>query len=225
MKETILMNVKLAIADDHALFRRGLVQIIGQHPNLTFVLEATNGQELIDELEKIMPDVDLVLMDLQMPIMDGIKATELLKIKYPDLKILVLSMHDEDHFVTHLMELGANGYLLKDSDPEEVERAIFTIMKDEYYYGDFLNRVMHRRMIRKTAVREPSRFANVIVNLSEREEEVLKMICDGLTNVEIAEKIFLSPRTVDGHRIRIMDKVGVKNTAGLVVFAVKNKIY
>ena len=219
------MLARLAIADDHALFRRGIMNIIGQHPDIEFVLEATNGQELIDALEIQMPNIDVVLMDLQMPVMDGIKATEILKIKYPNLKIVVLSMHDEDHFVTHLMEVGANAYLLKDSDPEEVERAIFTVMKEDFYYGDFLNKVMHRRMLRKTAVREPSRFANAVVNLSEREEEVLKMICGGLTNVEIAEKVHLSPRTVDGHRTRIMEKVGVKNTAGLVVFAVKNMLY
>ena len=219
------MLARLAIADDHALFRRGIMNIIGQHPDIEFVLEATNGQELIDALEIQMPNIDVVLMDLQMPVMDGIKATEILKIKYPNLKIVVLSMHDEDHFVTHLMEVGANAYLLKDSDPEEVERAIFTVMKEDFYYGDFLSKVMHRRMLRKTAVREPSRFANATVNLSEREEEVLKMICGGLTNVEIAEKVHLSPRTVDGHRTRIMEKVGVKNTAGLVVFAVKNMLY
>jgi two-component system, NarL family, response regulator DegU len=216
--------IKIAIADDHLLFRKGIITILGQSPNLEFVLEAINGKDLIDALAlntTTMPDV--ILMDVQMPVLDGIKATEYVKEHFPSIKVLILSMHDEDNFVTHLMELGANGYLLKDTDPEEVEIAIKTVYEEDYYYGAFLTKVMHRKMLKKTiAPRETPRFG---VNLTERELEILRLICDGFTNAEIADKVCLSPRTVDGHRTRIMEKVGVKNTAGLVVYAVKNNLY
>ena len=217
------LKIKLAIADDHVLFRKGIARILQQSDYLDIILEAGNGQELLELMKNNVPDV--ILMDLQMPVLDGIKATEHVKLHYPAVKVVVLSMHDEDNFVTHLMELGANGYLLKDADPDEVERAIRIVHEEDYYYGEFLTKVMHRRMLNKHVKRESSRLTLSNVHLSEREIEILKFICEGLTNAEIAERLFISPRTVDGHRQRIMEKVGAKNTAGLVVYAVKNDLY
>lgn len=214
-------TIKIAIADDHALFRRGMVSLLKSIEGFEMVLEASNGQELIDAIPQMHPD--LIIMDLQMPVMDGMKATEHIKKNWPDIKVIVISMHDEDQFVTHLMELGANGYLLKDTDTEEVELAIRTIIKEDYYYGPFLNKVMHRRFLDKSRKKEAN-LGNKI-HFSERELEIIQLVCEGLTTVQIADKVCLSNRTVDGHRNSIMDKLGVKNTAGVVVYAVKNQLY
>ncbi|MFC0184317.1 DNA-binding response regulator, NarL/FixJ family, contains REC and HTH domains [Pseudarcicella hirudinis] len=214
-------RIKIAIADDHALFRRGMVSLLQMNDDFEVILEASNGQELIDALETNLPDV--ILMDLQMPVLDGIRATEQIKNKHTEIKIIVISMHDEDQFVSHLMELGANGYLLKDADPDEVEKAIRVVATEDYYYGAFLLKVMHNRMLSKPVKKDAPRLS-VKVDLSERELEVLKYICEGMSTPQIAEKIFLSPRTVEGHRNRIMEKTGTKNVAGMVAWAVRNGI-
>ncbi|WP_044170721.1 response regulator transcription factor [Flectobacillus major] len=214
-------KIRIAIADDHALFRRGMVSLLNMNDDFTVVLEAANGQDLINAISTTKPEV--ILMDLQMPILDGIRATEQIKRIYPEIKIIVISMHDEDQFVTRLMELGANGYLLKDADPDEVERAIRTIVTEDYYYGPFLVKVMHNRITNKPIKKEvPKLF--VPIDLSERELEVLKFICEGMTTTQIAEVLFLSARTVEGHRNRIMEKTGTKNVAGMVAWAVRNGI-
>jgi two-component system, NarL family, response regulator DegU len=216
-----LETIRIAIADDHALFRRGMVSLLKSISDFEVVFEASTGQELVDNIDQYMPD--LVIMDLKMPVMDGMKATEIIRNKWPSIHVVVISMHDEDQFVTHLMELGANGYILKDADPDEVELAIRTIIKEGYYYGPFLTKVMHRRFLDKSRKKEAN-FSNKI-HFTERELEIIHFICEGLTTIQIAEKIFLSNRTVDGHRTSIMDKLGVKNTAGVVVYAVKNQLY
>lgn len=222
METTSTSTIRLAIADDHALFRRGLVSIFSTAPGIELIYEAGDGQELIEKIAEQQPDV--VLLDLQMPRLDGIKTTQHIRQHFPDVKVVILSMHDEDNFVIHLMELGANGYLLKDADPEEVEKAIHTVATEDYYYGPFLTRVMHRKMLDKSRKREPLHF-DAKVNLTARELEILRLICEGHTTAQIADKVFLSDRTVEGHRNRIMEKIGAKNTAGMVVYAVKNDIY
>jgi two-component system, NarL family, response regulator DegU len=214
-------KIRVAIADDHTIFRRGLVSILRNNEDFDIVYEAENGQELMDGIAVHNPQV--VLMDLNMPVLDGIRATTKIKGVYPDLKIIIISMHDEDHFVSHLMELGANGYLLKDAHPDEVEKAIYTCHTEDYYYGAFLLRVMHNRLINKTT-RKKSITLSSEINLSERELEVLEHICEGTTSPQIAEMVSLSVRTVEGHRNRIMEKTGTKNIAGLVAWAVRNGI-
>lgn len=214
--------IRLVIADDHVVFRRGLVSIFSQAPGIELLYEASDGQDLIEKMADELPDV--VLMDLQMPRMDGIKATEYIRQHFPEVKVVILSMHDEDNFVTHLMELGANGYLLKDADPEEIDKAIRIVASEDYYYGPFLARVMHRKIKDKSRRRDLPQF-DTKANLSQREIEVLRLICAGHTTAQIADKVFLSDRTVEGHRNRIMEKIGAKNTAGMVVYAVKNGIF
>lgn len=213
--------IRVAVADDHALFRRGLANILNTYEGVKVIIEAQEGQDLLTQMAFEAPDV--ILLDLQMPVMDGIKATEQLRLRFPEVKIIIISMHDDDGFVAHLMELGANGYIIKDSDPDEVVKAIKAVVTENYYYGTFLNKVMHRRMLEKTKLKKPSFTAQP--SLSERELEVLQLICSGLTNTQIAAKLFLSDRTVEGHRTRIMEKIGAKNTAAMVVYAVKNGLY
>jgi two-component system, NarL family, response regulator DegU len=217
-------KINIAIADDHPVFRRGLVLLMESIEGANVICGVSNGQELIDQLPKDEPVV--VLMDLEMPIMDGAQTTVYLKQHFPLVKVIIISMHDEDHFVLHMMEKGANGYLLKESDIDEVERAIRTVVSEDYYYGQFLVRVMHNRLSKKSPYkRVPSMHIKpLVVEFSDRELEVLTLICEGMTTAEVADKVCLSHRTVDGHRLRIMDKTQTKNTAGLVAFAIRNGI-
>jgi two-component system response regulator DegU len=215
-------KINIAIVDDHLLFRRGMVQILSQIEDFEITLEATNGIEFLEKLEE--QKIDIVLLDIQMPEMDGIKVTEILrKINADDPKIIVLSMHDEDQYILHLLEIGANGYLLKDTDPDEVELAIRKVHGQGIYFTDFVSRVM----LKKATLKKPPRsgkYFNYKKDLSERELEVLTLICQGSTTAEIANKICLSPRTIEGHRTRIMEKLNVNNTASLVAYAVKNDL-
>jgi two-component system, NarL family, response regulator DegU len=213
-------KIQIAVVDDHSLFRKGMISILQQVPDFEVVVEAVNGQEFLDKLAA--QPIDVVLMDLQMPVLDGIKTTEIVRVKYPDTKVLILSMHDEDQFVLHLMEIGANGYLLKDTDPEEVEKAIRKVYETDIYFSDFVSKIMLRKMNRKT--QQENKIFNYKTDLSERELQVLKHICEGLTTVEIGDIVALSPRTVEGHRLRMMEKLGLKNTAGLVAFAIRNNL-
>ncbi len=215
-----MSTIKIAVVDDHNLFRKGLSAIMNQTGDFEVILEATNGRDFIEHPR--FAEVEVVLLDIQMPEMDGIATTKHLRDINSDIKILILSMHDEDQFIMHLMELGANGYLLKDTDTDEVAAAIRKVMDSGIYFSDFVSRVMLRKMT-KTYQKEVKIF-NHKTDLSARELEVLALICEGLTTTEIADRIFLSPRTVEGHRLRIMEKLDVKNTAVLVAYAIKNDL-
>lgn len=217
-----MAKIKLALVDDHNLFRRGIASILGQVADFELVLEASNGQEFIDKIPRKMPDV--VLLDLQMPVLDGTATADHLRENYPLIKIIVLTMHDEDRMVLHLLEKGVSGYLLKDSDPDEVEKAVRKVMDEGVYLNEFVSRAMLRKMTNKTTVVKQSTLYNSKILLSEREKEVLKLICEGLSTAEISDRIFLSPRTVEGHRLRILEKTGTKNTAGMVAYAFKNDL-
>ncbi|CCH03023.1 two component transcriptional regulator, LuxR family [Fibrella aestuarina BUZ 2] len=217
-----MANIKLALVDDHNLFRRGIASILGQVADFELVLEASNGQEFIEKIPRKMPDV--VLLDLQMPVLDGTATADYLREHYPLIKIIVLTMHDEDRMVLHLLEKGVSGYLLKDSDPDEVEKAVRKVMDEGVYLNEFVSRAMLRKMTNKTTVVKQSTLYNSKILLSEREKEVLKLICEGLSTAEISDRIFLSPRTVEGHRLRILEKTGTKNTAGMVAYAFKNDL-
>ncbi len=213
-------KIKLAIVDDHNLFRLGLVRILQQSDDIEVVLEAVNGKEFLDKLAD--HQIDVVLLDIQMPEMDGIKVTEHLRAKGDNPKIIILSMHDEDQFILHLLELGANGYLLKDTDPEEVETAIRKVHQSGIYFTDFVSRVMLKKATLKQ--HKAGKIFNHKTDLSDRELEVLTHICEGLTTSEIGDKMCISPRTVEGHRNRIMEKLDVNNTAKLVAYAIKHNL-
>jgi two-component system, NarL family, response regulator DegU len=217
-----MAKIKLALVDDHNLFRRGIASILGQVADFELILEASNGQEFIEKIPRKMPDV--VLLDLQMPVLDGTATADYLRENYPLIKIIVLTMHDEDRMVLHLLEKGVSGYLLKDADPDEVEKAVRKVIDEGVYLNEFVSRAMLRKMTNKTTVVKQSTLYNSKILLSEREKEVLKLICEGLSTAEISDRIFLSPRTVEGHRLRILEKTGTKNTAGMVAYAFKNDL-
>jgi DNA-binding NarL/FixJ family response regulator len=212
-------EIKVAIADDHKIFRKGVILSLRHFPNIKFVLEAENGEELLNNIVAAQPDV--VLMDLRMPIKDGIEATKYISKHYPHIAVLVLTMHEDDKFVTHLMENGANGYLLKSTDPAEIKKAIVEVAAKGYYLNNFVNRILLKRAHSK-ARSIPS--LNSSIEVSDKERDVLRYICMEFTSQEIGDKMEISARTVESIKERLMERFGVKNTAGLVFFAVKNEL-
>jgi DNA-binding NarL/FixJ family response regulator len=212
-------TIKVGIADDHKIFRKGVILSLRQYTNISFVFEAENGEELLKELETTQPDV--VLMDLRMPGKDGIETTKEVSKKYPDVKDLILTMFEDERFVSHLMENGANGYLLKNADPAEIKKAIMEVMARGYYLNNFVNRVLLKKSANKTKA-IPSLNSEIV--MSDKEKEVVRLLCMEYTAAEIAIKMEISPRTVESIKDRLMERFGLKNTAGLVFFAVKNNM-
>ncbi|MBS1948502.1 MAG: response regulator transcription factor [Bacteroidetes bacterium] len=214
------MNViKVAIADDHKIFRKGVILSLRPYNNIKFVQEAENGQELLDGLKDSGPDV--ILMDLRMPLKDGIETTKQVAKQYPNIHILALTMYEDERFVSHMMEIGANGYLLKSADPAEIKKAIVEVATKGYYLNNFVNRVLLKKSHARSKV-IPN--LNIEVTLTDRERDVLKYICMEFTAQEIAQKMEVSARTVEAIKDRLMERFGAKNTAGLVFFAVKNNL-
>ena len=211
--------IKVAIADDHKIFRKGVILSLRPYTNIKFVLEAENGDELLAGLAEAAPDV--ILMDLRMPLKDGIETTKIVSKQYPNIFVLVLSMHEDERFVSHLMENGANGYLLKNAEPQEIKRAIVDVFEKAYYLNNFVNRILIKKAHAKQKT-IPS-LTNEIT-ISDKEKEVLRFICMEFTAQEIAQKMDISPRTVEAIKDRLMERFGSKNTAGLVFFAVKNNL-
>ena len=216
--------IKVAIADDHKIFRKGVILSLRPYTNIRFVLEADNGQQLLDGLQDIQgteDQPDVILMDLRMPMKDGIETTKLVAKQFPNIHIVALTMFEDERFVSHMMEIGANGYLLKSADPAEIKRAIMEVMSKGYYLNNFVNRILLKKSHSKTKT-IPS--LNSEITLNERERDVIKYICMEFTAQEIAQKLEVSPRTVEAIKDRLMERFGAKNTAGLVFFAVKNNL-
>ena len=211
--------IKVAIADDHKIFRKGVVLSLRPYTNIKFVLEAENGEELIKAIPGNEPDV--ILMDLRMPGKDGMEATKIISKQYPNIKIVVLTMYEDERFVYHMMENGANGYLLKNAEPQEIRRAIMDVYEKGYYLNNFVNRILLKRSHARQKV-VPS--LNSEITLNDKERDVLRYICMEFTAQEIAQKMEISARTVEAIKDRLMERFGSRNTAGLVFFAVKNNL-
>lgn len=211
--------IKVAIADDHKIFRKGVILSLRPYNNIKFVQEADNGQQLIDGLEESKPDV--ILMDLRMPLKDGIETTKYLTKAYPNIYVLALTMFEDERFVSHMMEIGANGYLLKSAEPQEIKRAIVEVSLKGYYLNNFVNRILLKSSHAKHKI-IPN--LNNETTLTPRERDVIRYICMEFTAQEIAQKIEVSPRTVEAIKDRLMERFGAKNTAGLVFYAVKNNL-
>lgn len=212
--------IRIALADDQHLFRKGMALLLRDMADAHVVLECANGEELLAGLK--YTEVDIVLLDLQMPVLDGTETMKRIRQEFPQVKVIILSTHDEDDFIARMMELGANGYMLKTAEPDEIDTAIRSVHATGYFFSELVSRVMLHGLVKKKKVKP---VFNEIDPLSERELEVLRGICQELTTAEIAGKIFVSPRTVDFHRNNLLLKTGARNAAGLVVYAMTKGIY
>lgn len=212
-------KINIVVTDDHKLFRKGICALLSDFDFINEIDEAGNGAELID-LIKQKPEVpDAVLLDINMPVLDGLGATRHLKARYPELRIIIISMEEDVQLVSHLVDEGVDGYLLKNADPEELELALRMIMRNEFYFSSSLTRAFFRSSTTREESAKPSNAADLF---SERELQVLELICKELTAIEIAEKLSLSARTVEGYKRSLLAKAQARNVAGLVIFAIKN---
>ena len=211
--------VKVAIADNHKIFRKGVILSLRQYTNIKFVQEADNGQDLIDGLAESNPEV--VLMDLKMPVKDGIETTKYINKNFPSIRVIILTMYEDERFVGHLMDSGANGYLLKSTDPAEIKKAISDVMRTGFYLNNFVNKILIKKNYSKQKF-NPNLNSEAVI--SEREKEVLTLVCMEYTAQEIAQKMDISARTVEAIKDRLMERFGVKNSVGLVFYSMKNSL-
>ena len=220
-----MKTLKLAIVDDHLLFRQGLNHILGRFTNHQVVLEAASAEELFAQVEIQQPDV--VLLDLHMPGMDGQQASAQLLALMPGIKIIILSMEHAPEFILELMRLGVHGYLLKDIDQEILVQAIEQVHTKGFYMDDVVAQVMREGLQAKKTPSprlNKSLISQIILDLTPREREVLVLLCQGYNSSKIAEKLFISFRTVEGHRKHLLEKTGATNAVSLALFAVKHQL-
>ncbi|MCB0657383.1 MAG: response regulator transcription factor [Saprospiraceae bacterium] len=207
--------IRIFIADDHKIFRDGLVSLLSREDDMIVVAQAASGKEVLEQLHTVSPD--LLILDIHMPGMPGEAICKWVKEQSPQMPVLVLSMHDESTYILKMLEAGASGYLLKEAGATELLQAIRTVAKGDTYYSQHVSQTILHQLIRGKQQRETNR-----IPLTKRELEVLRLIAEEYSNQEIADKLFISVRTVDTHRTNIIDKLDVKNTAGLVRYALKH---
>jgi DNA-binding NarL/FixJ family response regulator len=212
--------IKVMIADDHEIYRDGLRMMLARQPGIELVGEAENGREVIDMARDLRPEV--ILMDIVMPVKDGIFATRQLKEELPEINVIALSMFNEDNLVVDMLDAGAKGYLLKNADKKEIMEAIRSVYKQVPYYCSSTSGKL-AKMIAQSRFNPFTKIGKL--SFSDKEMEIIKLLCHEHSNKEIAEKLSLSVRTVEGHRLKIFEKVGVKSTTGLVIYAMKNGIF
>ena len=210
--------IKVIIADDHALFRAGVKTALSIKKDVELIAEADNGMQLLNMLKHIEPDV--ILLDIQMPIMDGIATLPEIRKLYPHVKVIILSMHNDHSMISKLMEIGANSYLTKNSDSENIYNAIKTCYEQEFFFNELTNKALLTGL--RTKRSDPG--AQQEINLSEKELTILKLMCEEKTTKEIADMVEISPRTVEAIRDKLKTKTGAKSMAGLVMYAIKNGI-
>jgi DNA-binding NarL/FixJ family response regulator len=213
-------NASVAIVDDHVLLRNGLANLIRGLETYAVLFEANNGKDFIKQLQpRYLPDI--VLLDINMPEMDGYEIALWLKRNYPGIKILALSMYDNENAIIRMMKNGAKGYILKDIDPLEFRHALDSLMRKGFYYSELVTgKLIHA----VNQLDEPEETLKNLISLNDREIEFLKLACTEMTYKEIAEKMYLSARTIDGYRDALFEKLNVKSRVGLVLYAIKNSI-
>ena len=210
----------VAIVDDHTMFRKGLAALINFFPNYKVSMDASNGKDFIGQLQSTqLPDI--VLMDINMPEMDGYATTEWLRDNHPEVKTLALSTMDSETAIIKMIKSGAKGYVLKDAEPSELKLAFDEVMSRGYFYNDLVSRKVLNAI---SQLVDPKKTTATFANLTPREIEFLKFACTEMTYKEIADKMHLSVRTVEGYRDSLCDKLDIKTRVGLVIYAIKNGI-
>ena len=211
--------IRLALADDHKIFRDGIRMSLKVHAGLKIIWEADDGKDMMHKLKMKKPDV--LLMDIRMPEIDGISALQLIRKEFEGIKIIILSMYDDKEIITKMMEFGANAYLSKTTEPDEIYKAIIACVNEDFYFNDLVNSAVLLKLQQKKTVRN---YYATSVKFSEKEVKILKLIAEDKTTEEISEEVFLSPRTVETIRQNMKLKVGAKTIAGLVMYAMRNKL-
>jgi DNA-binding NarL/FixJ family response regulator len=213
--------IKIILVDDEVLFRKGILFLLQREPNFEIIFEANNGQELVDYLKftTILPDI--IMMDLKMPTLDGVEATKIIRKEYPDINIIALTSYNTDTFIKNMIEIGASSYLIKNATPLEMVETINKVADQGFYYSEDIYKILNSEILNDIPNLE---LKFLECDLTSREREVLTLICKQLSSTEIAQKLCISARTVDGHRNNLLLKTEAKNIAGLVVFAIQNKI-
>lgn len=215
----MLPDISLVIADDHEIFRDGLALMLSRQPHIKLLGQAEDGKELLQLVQEKNPD--LVLTDIKMPRMDGVQAAKQLRQQFPDVRIIALSMYDEENLIVDMLEAGAKGYLLKNADKQEILDAIESVYEDKVFYCRHTSAKLASMIVKSKF--NPHKKAEQVV-FTDRETEIIKLICRQHTAQEIGDQLYLSKRTVEGYRTKILEKMNVKNTAGVVVYALKHEL-
>ncbi len=213
--------IKIAIADDHQIFRDGIKMALSGKTDLKMLWEAEDGRDLMHKISIKKPDV--LLMDIRMPEIDGINAIEMLRKEYDEVKIIILTMYDDQQMISKMMEMGANAYLTKTTEPEEIYEAILSCMNDDFYFNSLVNNAVMGKLMQKKNVRQ--QYGNSIpISFNEKEIKILQLLAEDKTTEEISKTIFLSPRTIETIRQNMKSKVGAKTIAGLIMYGMRNKL-
>jgi DNA-binding NarL/FixJ family response regulator len=216
-----LNPIKIVLADDHEIFRDGFKAMLKKQPSVELAGEASNGEELVELTRRVQPDV--VVTDIKMPKMDGLQAVKIISKEFPNMGIIALSMIDEENLIVDMMEAGARGYLLKNAHKNEIVEAIKAVNNGSIYYCDGVSTKLTRMIAKSDKI--PFNKKSSRPELSQKEIDVIHLVCEEMTNKEIADRLNLSIRTIEGYRDRIQEKIGARNSAGIVVYAIRNKIY
>ena len=212
------LKLKVLIVDDHKILRNGLTSLLKVSDIVSDIYELDNGKAAIDFVKK-HKDIDVILMDIKMPDINGIEATKIILDENPDIKIIALTMHDDKNYISEMVNAGAKGYLLKNTEFDELVFAIKEVYKGDMFFSSQVTSIITTSI----TARKPKTDVT-LDQLTKREIQILKLIAEEYTNQEIADKLFLSPRTIDTHRRNLLIKIGARNTAGLVKFAIKHKL-
>ncbi len=211
-----MIKYKIAIVDDHEIFRKGLRMVLGKLKNVQVELESPDGQHFIEALQSGQK-IDLVLMDIEMPRLNGIEATQQALVLQPNLKVIALSMFKDDEYIKSMIDAGVSGFLIKNINKDILEKALNAVIAGQMYYSEELWGFFTKQMHPTTDATEELKF-------TPREKEILKLLYEGLTNKEIADRMYVSERTIIGHKTNLLSKTGCKNAIGLVSFALKHRI-
>ena len=212
------LPIKIAVVDDHALFRKGMIALLKDFKQLEVVIEAENGEDLLEQMKK--KRVDVILLDIQMPKMDGIEATERLQYRGLDTKIIIITSHNEDGFIQHLLSKGANGFLLKNQDIEIVVDAIYGVLENGYFFNEKVSKAMVKVLVHNGQIKPLFKKTT----LTERETEIVILMSREFTSKEIADKLGITFSTVNGHKERIVQKTKARNSVGIIMYAIRHSI-